>query len=272
MIFFNDFEDIFDYQDENANRKEENEAISIEKDNTFNINQIREQCKTINIEIKSTNFSSNNSENIIKGSKTDLTPALKKKRERTEPENNEVKHNKFSDDNMRRKCKHIILQEVMNFINKKISEIYRNNIGQGIFVKKLLIINQKQIINSSILFNKYFLDKTLGEIFSENISSRFTNYPLDHNKKIITLLIKDEDEEKKNYFINLFNLKFIDCIKHFRESCFIPELEGLINFKDLNLKSKMDEDYYKALNCYINNFENILFNKKERNKFRMNKF
>ena len=33
-------------------------------------------------------------------------------------------HNKFSDDNLMRRCKHIILESILSFINKKIDKIY----------------------------------------------------------------------------------------------------------------------------------------------------
>ena len=116
------------------------------------------------------------------------------------------------------------------------------------------------------------MNKTLGEIFSENISNRYTNYPPEHNKNVIEKLINDEDEIKRNYFKKLFNLKFIDCIRHFRESCLINELVGLTLFKDLKLKSEMDEDYRKALKYYIYNYENIILNKKERNLYKNTEF
>ena len=72
--------------------------------------------------------------------------------------------------------------------------------------------------------------------------------------------------KKKNYFTNLFNIKFIDCLQHFRGSKFIQELEGLVAFQDLGLKSEMDEEYWENLNCYIMNYELIISNKRERNK------
>ena len=280
MIYFYDYEDLYDnipeekklynsYEEENTIIKEENEneTLSNEKENIFSTNQIKEKPEIKNIQSPNTNFSTNKNEKITDEPKKDLAPALKKRRGRTKTENNDSKHNKFSDDNMRRKTKHIIIQELMNFINDKISQIY-GNIGQGIFIKKLLIINQKQLINSNILFNKHFMNKTLGEIFSENISNRYTNYPPEHNRNVIVKLINDEDETKKNYFKNLFNLKFIDCIRHFRESCLIDELAGLTLFKELKLKSEIDEDYRKALNYYIHNYENIILNKKERNLYK----
>ena len=52
-------------------------------------------------------------------------------------------HSKYSDDNVRRKCKHLVLDNDLKFLNEKIEEKYNGNIGHGIFVKKLLIINQR---------------------------------------------------------------------------------------------------------------------------------
>jgi hypothetical protein len=44
------------------------------------------------------------------------------------------------------------------------------------------------------------LNKTLGEIFSEDISSRYTNNRKDHNKILIEKLMEDKDEAKKKLF------------------------------------------------------------------------
>ena len=205
-----------------------------------------------------------NTEEDINKLKNDLTQPLNKKRGRTKTGNNESTHTRFSDDNLRRKVKHIVLQNTMNFINEKIREIY-GNIGSGIFIKKLLIINQRQKTNATILFNKEFLNKTLGEIFSEDISSRYTNNRKDHNKILIEKLMEDKDEAKKNYFQKLFNITFVDCLQHFRGDKEIEELKGLISFKDLELEDiKKDKEYQETLNHYVYNYEIITSRKKER--------
>ena len=205
-----------------------------------------------------------NTEEDINKLKNDLTQPLNKKRGRTKTGNNESTHTRFSDDNLRRKVKHIVLQNTMNFINEKIREIY-GNIGSGIFIKKLLIINQRQKTNATILFNKEFLNKTLGEIFSEDISSRYTNNRKDHNKILIEKLMEDKDERKKNYFQKLFNITFVDCLEHFRGDKEIEELKGLISFKDLELEDiKKDKEYQETLNHYVYNYEIITSRKKER--------
>ena len=88
--------------------------------------------------------------------------------------------------------------------------------------------------------------KTLGEIFSQKISSRYTSYPPDHNSSLIKKLTSDEDEDenKKNYFKNLFGITFVDCLKHFRGSQKREELEGMKEFDDIKSKYENDEDYF----------------------------
>ena len=177
----------------------------------------------------------------------------------------EGEHNKFSDDNIRRKCKHLVLKCLFNFINKKIIEIF-NKIGYGIFRKQLLTINQKQKSNANIQFNKDFLNKSLEDIFSVDISTRYTSYPLSHNKQLINCLKNDENKDIAQYFRNLFKLTFIDCLKHFRGSQYFEELEGLESFDSIKEKYEDDKDYLKSLNYYIMNFEVIINNKRIRKK------
>lgn len=187
----------------------------------------------------------------------------KKKRNSTEMGT----HNKFSDDNMRRKCKHIVLYNIMDFINYKISENYKD-IGQGIFLKKLLMLSHEQKSNVNIDYDKKFLEKKIGQIFSENISTRYTSFPKDHNKNLINNLINEKDDNIRIYFNNLFNLTFFQCLKHFRGSELINELNGLIGYKEAinEYEKDGDKDYKSCLEHYINHFETIINNKKSRHK------
>ena len=193
-----------------------------------------------------------------------------RKRERSNDENAK-EHDKFSDDNIKRKCKHLVLKNAMIFINQKIYDIYEGKIGNGIFKKELKTINHQQKKDASVNFNKDFLNKTLGEIFSDNISSRYTNVPLIYNQKLISSLINEKDEKKRQYFTNLFSITFLGCLKHFRGDIKLNELEGLKCFESLkeNIKSKYNEegeDYVQSLEYYLKNFEIIVGNKKPRAK------
>ena len=180
--------------------------------------------------------------------------------------NSSGEHNKFSDDNLRRKVKHIVLSETMKFINNKISVLYKGNIGNGIFRKELLTINQKQKANAKVQFNQEFLNKILGDIFSEDISTRFTIYPLNHNRQVITDLRNETDDNKRIYFNNLFNISFLECLKHFRGDIVINELIGLSGMKNVEETFKEDYEYLETLQYYIMNYEEITKNKKKRNR------
>ena len=243
-------------QYENSNNSENLSERNYKNINYENNNDNNEEKKSFKIRIKIEEPTGNNIE---------PNKILEKKRGRTNDGKTKTEHNKFSDDNVRRKCKHLVLQNVMNFINKKIDELYENK-GYGMNIKKLLIINQKQISNATIQFNKIFLNKTLSEIFSVDISTRYTNYRKEHNKILISKLINDTDEYKKNYFNKIFNLTFVDCLRHFNGVAFIPELSGMTLFSQINMKidNEKDKGYYDVLNYYIHNYEKIM--ERKRNK------
>ena len=177
------------------------------------------------------------------------------------------KHTKYSYDNLKRECKHLVIENVMKFINNKIYEIYEGNIGNGLNIKRLLKLNQSQKTNADVEFNKLFITKSLKEIFSQDITKQIKLYSQDHNKKVIEKLI----EEKKENFENLFNLTFIDCVEHFIGNKNIVELNGLILFSELKeqIISKYDKDgetYYETLRLFLQEFENKIKRAKPRRK------
>ena len=243
------------FEENTINEKSTNEKTEQEKE----IEQKKEKEKEIERQIiyvpkfKITNKNESNE---------DINQALQKKRGRINTGKSKIIHNKYSDDNLRRKCKHLVLQNLMKFINDKIKEIY-GHIGYGMKIKKLLIINQEQISNATIKFNKNFLSKKLSEIFSVNISTRYTNFDKEHNKILISELINDKDEIKRNYFKMLFNLTFVDCLRHFNGSKNIQILNDMTLFSQLDIEDEKDEDYSKLLSFYINNYEKIMERKRE---------
>ena len=178
-------------------------------------------------------------------------------------------HDRYSDDNMRKKCKNIILKFALEFLNEKIKEKYDGTIGKGKFKKELKILNQNEKVKSTVNIEKKFLVKTLKDIFSENISARLSNFPKNHNKVLIELLIKEKDEEKKQYFIKLFDLTLLDCLKCFRgEETGSEELDGfktVSSIKD-DLIEEYGEEYFDLFMYYLNNFRDIVESKKARNK------
>ena len=194
-----------------------------------------------------------------------------RKRKGENYDNNNDEHDKFSDDNVRRKIKRIVFTHLLAYINKQIRIKYNGEIGKGIFKKELYILNYAQISNSSVNFNKELLKKTLYDIFSVKISRRITNYPEDHNKVIIDGLINEEDTEKRIYFQNLFNLTFSDCLEYLKGDKHFEQLNGLelfSEFKEIKqdyLKIYDDgEEYVKLLKYYLKEFKNIINKKSPR--------
>ena len=254
---------LFKLIDKQANEEKENKNIINYDKDIFNLDE--KISKNINEIIKVSSKI-----NALKKEESEK-PKRKCGRKRKNKENKK-EHDKFSDDNIRRKCKHLVLQNVMNFINEKIYNMYEGKIGNGIFRKELKTLNHNQKKDTTVVFDQNFLYKNLGEIFSDNISCRYTNIPLIHNKRLISALINEKDEIKKKYFVDLFNIIFLDCLKHFRGEIFVKELEGLNRFENLKeiIKNKYKEeegdDYVESLEYYLNNYESIVGAKKPRAK------
>ena len=166
-------------------------------------------------------------------------------------------HNKFASDNIMRKCKHFVLKSLLKFINEKIKFLYNDNIGRGVVIKELKTLDQYQIANATIKFNQDFLKKTIEEIFSENISGRYSVLLIDHNKKLIKNLLNENDENKKIYFTKLFSLSFKECLNHFIEKEYVDELQGLTCFSQI--KDKILKDYPEDGENYYDNLKYSFF-------------
>ncbi len=164
-----------------------------------------------------------------------------------------------------------MLNSAIELINKKIYLIYDGNIGNNIFRKEILTLGKYQISNANIEFDKIFIHKKISEILSENISTRYTNYSPEHNKILIENLRNENDANKSIYFNKLFNLTFNDCMNHFIGKKYFEELEGMRCFESLKPSLDGDNEYFKVVKFYLENFENIITNKKSRNKKRSNK-
>ena len=153
------------------------------------------------------------------------------------------KHNKFSDNNLSRRCKHILLNYLYIFINYLLKEVYDNNNLSEENRKQLLKINQKQVLNNKVDYNIKFLNKKLKDIFSDNISKKYRKYSPQYNKILIEQLLNEKDEAKKNLFEKIFNLTFFDCLKYFRGETNIDVLEGLVRLDKACKNFKNEKDY-----------------------------
>ena len=271
--------------------KDENYIINLDTELKTSIKEDRNiKSNIINNEFKINNFnffiynchqaehSNNNNEAKNKNNekfniKLSAKRGRKKKRDITNVNGDNMEkekkaHNKYSDDNMRKKCKNIILKYAIIFINSKIKEIYKGDIGNGSLKKQLKILKQNNKIKSTVEIDKIFLEKLLKDILSEDISNRFNNLSSDHNKIMIESLINDKDEEKNKYFNSLFNLTFLNCLNFFNGKVFIKELDGFMTFESIkdSILKKQGKAYVELLEYYLNNFKEIINKKKARKK------
>ena len=180
------------------------------------------------------------------------------------------KHNKYSFDNICRKIKSKVLHFLYLFINDKIVKMKKLSKYK---IKRYTLkkINQKQIVDGHAEFNKDFLQRTLKDIFIVNISTRNKKREADHNKKIIeNLLISEKDVTIKDYFNSLFNLSFLDCLKHFRETEKNIVLEGMITFGKCRHSFLNDDlDYINTFDYYMINYEKVVNNKKSKKRLNL---
>jgi hypothetical protein len=237
-------------------------SIEIEK-STPNVDFHFSRDSTSQEENKNIDNFEKSKDNIKINNDYNLKTVLKNK---TKNNSGKKKHTKYDDDNLRRKCKHILLSSVFNFINEKLIKMYHGNIGKGFLIKQLRTLEQKKKSDCNLQYYKNLLNKTIREIFSDKISSRNTFLPPDHNKTLIQKLLNEEDEIKKKYFNDLFGLTFLQCLEHFIEKKFYNELNGMDVLKDEIKKysGDGDEDYVQNIIYYFNNYEKIIIEKKTR--------
>ena len=147
----------------------------------------------------------------------------------------------------------------------------KKKMKQNLIYWLIKILDQEKKVKSTVTFDKSFIKKTLKEIFSGDISSRFFNFPRNYNKIMIESLLDDKDEERRKYFIKLFDITFIDCLKYFREdkeALLIGELHGLKKISSIKeeLITEHGIEYVETFVNYLQNFEEIINNKRGRKR------
>jgi hypothetical protein len=185
-------------------------------------------------------------------------------------------HDKYSENNRVRKFKVIMKDALLDLINSKIKENIKLTVlidEKEFVVDGLLNIRQNQIISTNVMDNRQLLDKTIREIFSDEIAQNFRRYPKNYNKIVIDKIYEIENEEK---IIPILDMKFIDCIKYFRKEPNYMDDERFFCLKGLETKFENlsidlttegnDEKYINMLFDLIYNFENIFFSKKSRKR------
>ena len=175
-------------------------------------------------------------------------------------------HSKFGPDNIIKKIKAKFFEYGIKFLNQVIGL-------NGLF--KLKKLNYKYIDQLKKNINLQYLDMSLYELFSLDVSSKFLNFEKNYNKKIL-----EEFKEKKNLSFNELQNKIIDFALNMTFRDFISLFIGKKKVEDLNidkeignkiqsiikelfdilldtikLKNNSDENYFKKFIFYMYNYE-----------------
>ena len=133
-------------QKDNDNELSDNEIYFIPKNNdNFQKQKIESEEKKLNKTQEAT-IKLKSAQNKMEKNTIFKTEKIisRNKRNKIEEAKNKSIHTKYANDNMIRKIKCIIINHMMEFINKKIEEKYKN-IGNGIRIKKLLKMKKEQV-------------------------------------------------------------------------------------------------------------------------------
>ena len=174
-------------------------------------------------------------------------------------------HNEFKFDNITNRLKNNLMKSFLSFINKKIEEKYE--FSEEMKDLKLYVLNNSLASNSNIKFNRALINMTFKEIFSNKVSTKCKKVSQDQNKNAINNLLNDKDEERRNYFNKIFNLKFIDVLKYLRgETEGLEILEGLEFDKVCCYKIQKKENLLRYFILLMSCYEKLWEERKPRNR------
>ena len=113
--------------------------------------------------------------------------------------NKRGKHNKFSQDNVIRKFKIQFMNHIYLYVNSLFKmNNYTKSKNQINIIKK---IEPKYIKSISKIDNLTFLNSKLKLVFSQNLSTKLSNFSNDYNNKLIVRLYEKQEEKKVINFL-----------------------------------------------------------------------
>ena len=113
-------------------------------------------------------------------------------------------------------------------------------------------------------FNEELLERTICDIYSNsNLNKKYKNENHNYsNKEAIKTIMKDKFEKKT---ISILNLKYRDILDIIRKKD-IKKFLDEIRKKEIKNQTQYLEDYMKAVQDMLMNYENWFFKKQGRNK------
>lgn len=271
-----------------------------EENKDININQNIEEENDESVFIEGAEITNNNIKNKVSTKfreriKRDKNKSKKKnekllyskrKRSNIAPIQNEKKLPslacKYPINNLIREIKHIILNEILIFLNVKIPKFVNIN-DLLTFIKTkdhtitslainkikrdksfLLTLNGTFLDNAEVKHSKVLLNQSIGKILSNEISAKYKRYNKNFNKYIIEFLYQNSE-----YLKQILDLKFIEVVQYFSGVKDLSCLEGMkkwykIKRKLFPQKSIYNKDHLNRLDFCVKNYEKIILQRKKK--------
>ena len=260
--------------EEEIERIDEQMNINNSSEIDINITKVNEPVNIINTPKEITILKANEKNNRI----FNIVKIMRKSNKKGRHYKNAIKnhycryHDKFKEDNIIKKIKTSFTKKTLNYINKEYG-IYLNKHK----IRKIERLIRKITPSNSVRIKKEnnlkWFDSKLKDIFSQTISSKYSKYNGDYNKKQIEKIYK-EDEAKN--VIGILDKKVRDMYSIYSKNIKLEGFEtledDLKNQREL-MKANNEEEIDKYLKKFKNtaqNLENIFLGKKSRNFSRKN--
>ena len=170
-------------------------------------------------------------------------------------------HTKKDIDNIERRVKVFFYDSILSYGNELIGK-YQSQNGVGTY-PLLKDIHSKIKKQSSKKANLKLLENSVRDMFSQRISSKYTKFPSDYNKKVIDRIYR---EGKAMEIISFLNKKVLILYNEFIGNGKKSENFKTLDFYIESLKEESDKDYLESVVSTAKNFEENIRKKNSRGK------
>ena len=192
----------------------------------------------------------------------------------------ESKHTKFSEDNMMRKIKNKIVESSRLLVNKVFKDEINTIKNKTSYMRQEFSkIKGAFSQELNIKYNLFFYQMKIKDIFSLELSNKYTAIEKNFNKELIDYIFS---EENKNYF-NKTKILLEMSFHQFFHDIFLGEVQSwksyfginlmdnkyqidniLINLENVEDTVENNQKYIRQINALAHNYENFFLSKKTR--------